>query len=145
MKGQCADEYALNECLVKVPNTSSEQMFDFEINEENEALRRTKLNQRKRAKIANKLRAKYKENPSLFKEPIDWKTSSNEKRSKDREEKEEKPHKNEKRKNSKKKNKAFRGAQGGSGDSKAYDIEDPKNNKQKVRKAIPQHIKKKRN
>merc|ERR1712176_23718 len=76
MKGQCADDFALNGCLVKVPNTSSDQMFDFEINEENEALRRTKLNQRKRAKIANKLRAKYKENPSLFKEPIDWKTTN---------------------------------------------------------------------
>merc|ERR1712129_50662 len=71
MNGVC-DEYALKECLVEIPNTSKNELFDFEINEENEALRRTKLNQRKRAKVAGRLRAKYKENPLLFKEPINW-------------------------------------------------------------------------
>merc|ERR1712048_1201769 len=141
------DEFALNECLENIPKNENERVFDFEIDEEMEMRKKRQANQRKRGKIANKLRAKYKENPSLFKEPIDWKSDQNEKRRKDKRVKEEKSHQNEtidqkKRKTtSKKKTRAFHGAQGGSGDSKAYDIEDPKNNKPKVRKAIPQHIK----
>lgn len=131
MSKEC-DENKLNECLRNVPNVSGDEKFGFEINEENEALRKTKLNQRKRAKIATKLRAKYKENPKLFKEPIDWTSKKNEK-------KEEKIEKKVQ-----KKKKAYTGAQGGSGESKQFDIVNAKNNKKNVKKAIPQHIKKRK-
>merc|ERR1712190_380792 len=101
------DEFALNECLENIPKDENERVFDFEIDEEMETRKKRQANQRKRGKIGNKLRAKYKDNPSLFKEPIDWKTDKNEKRAKEQKEKEEKPHENEK-KNLKKKTKAFR-------------------------------------
>merc|ERR1712228_856651 len=125
------DEFALNECLVKIPNASNknanDKVFDFEIDEEIEAMRKRKLNQRKRAKIASKLREKYEKNENS--ENVIVNTAKNKKITK-----------------KKKKKKSFRGAQGGSGDSKFYDIGDSKNNKQSggVKKVIPQHIKKKR-
>ena len=131
------DERALSECLATVPNPSGNEVFEFVIDEKVEALKKRKLNQRKRAKIANKLRAKYRENPSSFKEPIQWKSSKSEKRKESK-----KPKQNDSAK--KKKKKSFKGAQGGSGESNFYDIGEAKNTKQSAKKLIPQHIKKKR-
>merc|ERR1712173_202667 len=81
------DEFA-NIDIPKKPSFEIEdgRVFDFENDGEMEMRKKRQAYQRKRGKVANKLRAKYKQNPSLFKEPIDWKSDKNEKGSKGKEE-----------------------------------------------------------
>mmetsp|Transcript_10793 Transcript_10793/g.16240 ORF Transcript_10793/g.16240 Transcript_10793/m.16240 type:complete len:729 (+) Transcript_10793:21-2207(+) len=123
--------------------------LSFEFTEESVLQRKREVARRKRAKIAGKIRQKYKEHPELYKEPVDWRPKKVKERAK---RKENKSHQGKDAKTTasqqrqQKKNKGFKGAQGGSVTSDHYqvfDIGDPRN-KKTGKQAIPEHIKKRK-
>ena len=95
------------------------------------------------------MRQKYKDNPELYKDPIDWTPKKEKEKQRKNQEKNAKQNKSNKKSSKqtsnkgKTKNKGFRGAQGGSGDSSKFDINKNKNLTSN-KKNIPDHIKKKR-
>jgi len=151
------ESVSVDDLLAEIPNPmQSDKPMRFAISEEMELQRKRAANRRRRQRKAAKLRAKYKEHPELFKEPVDWKNDKKEDRKKGKEEEKEsktkekgKRDKKQKGTEKKKKKKVYSGAQGGTTggeDLQIHDIGDPRNKKKSKsgKTMVPKHIKKRK-